>query len=335
MWADSTLWSVVGVAEALSRIPQALGLYWSIRQRLLRERPHLTVVIDAPAIHMRLAGVLQRYGLRCLYYFPPSAWSRNPKRLHQIHSRVSSVIAAFSFNAAQYRKAGLDVHYFGHPLVDLCQPLPRAQALSQLGLEEGTYAAMLPGSRTQEIRLLLPEFLNIARQTRENHPDLQWLLPSANPHIEALIREMLGEPPAWLRIVPGQARTVMNVSRAGLLSSGSATLEASLLDLPHLLCYKLNPFDYWLGSWLRRLGILKVHRFGLPNLLAEHDVVPEYLQEQIQVPKLARELEELLQEGPLRANALQGLAEVRSALGAPGAVAKIAECISQEARRGL
>jgi len=329
LWADSTLWSVVGVSEALLRIPKGIFTYLRVRNRLLRERPDLVIVIDAPAIHMRLAGALKKHGLRFVYYFPPSAWTTNPKRLRQIHQRVEATITAFSFSAQQYRKHGLEVAHFGHPLVDLCQPVPRAQALAELGLPEGHYAALLPGSRTQEIRLLLPVFLEVARR----HPHLVWLLPTANPTIEELVRQAIGQVPTWLKIIPGHSRAVMTVARAGLLASGSATLEAALLGLPHLICYRLNPFDYWLGKTLLRLGLIKVGFFGLPNLIVQRPIVAEFLQDQVQVESLTQAFAPLVLEGPTREQALQDLGQVRQALGKPGVIAQVAHFVEELVER--
>lgn len=331
LWADSSLWSIVGATEALTRIPRFIFDYWRVRQRLLQERPDLVVFIDAPAVHMRLAPVMQRHGLRCCYYFPPSGWSSQAKRLRDIHSRCEALIPTFAFSAEQYAKNRLPVAYFGHPLVDLCIPETRAEALHQLGLPEGHYAALLPGSRTQEIRLLLPTFLETARRLHQEFPHLVWLLPSANTQIGQRIRQTVPNPPPWLRIVEGQSRRVMTVASAGLLSSGSATLEACLLDLPHLICYKFNPLDYLIGCWLRRLQIVRVTFFGLPNLVLQEKVIPELLQHEANPTDLVQLLRPLLQDTPQRQQALQQLARVRQKLGPPGAVSKVAHFIERMA----
>lgn len=342
LWADSTLWSIVGASEALTRIPKGIFTYLWLRRKLLNYAADLTVLIDSPAIHMRLARHLKKAGLRTIYYFPPSAWTQQPKRLREIHSRVEAVVPCFELNARRYRDLELEVAFFGHPLVDLCSRPPRDQALAQLGLPEGRYLAMLPGSRTQEIRLLLPPFLETAERLARVHPQLTWLLPVANPAIGRMIEALMPQCPPWLRRVDSQSRAVMSVSEAGLLSSGSATLEASLLGLPHLICYRLNRFDYWLGRTLVALGLLKVPRFGLPNLVIDDDAVPEFLQHRVEPALLAERLAGLL-HGPARESALSGLARVRQALGAPGAVGRISQfvermaegCSRSEALRGL
>lgn len=329
LWADSSLWSIIGITEAITRVPRFIYDYWRIRRRLLREKPDLTVFIDSPAVHMRLAPVAKRHGLRCCYYFPPSGWSRHSKRLHEIHSKVEALIPAFAFSAQQYAENGLKVAYFGHPLVDLCPPVAREEALRQLGLPPGQYAALLPGSRTQEIRTLLPVFLAAAAQLQAEFPALTWLLPTANPQLGQRIRGLIPRLPPWLRLIEGQSRAVMTVSRAALLSSGSATLEACLLDLPHVICYKFNAIDYFIGKLLLRLKLVRVDFFGLPNLVLQENVVPELLQHQVQPEVLAQLLRPLLVDSPQRTLALQQLARVREQLGPPGAVARVAQFVER------
>lgn len=331
MWADSTLWGTVGVTEALTRIPRMVSLYWKIRQRMVRERPDLVVVIDAPAIHMRLAGIARRHGLRTIYYFPPSAWTNNPRRLRRIHSEVAAVVAAFSYSAGNYRKLGLPIAYFGHPLVDLCRPEPRESCLEKLGLPDGDYVALLPGSRTQEIRTLTPVFLQTVECVRRLDPRWTFLIPAANPQIEALLRDAMPPDVPGIRIVSGRSREVMRVARAGLLASGSATLEAALLDLPHLLCYRINPTDELLFRFLMRLGVLKLPYIGLPNLVLNEGAMPEILQDQVSADNLARRLLDLLHDGPERDRCVSTLERVRQALGPPGAIERVATFVERMA----
>ena len=331
LWADSSLWSIVGITEAFTRMPRFILDYRKIRQRLLSSRPHLTVFIDSPAVHMRLAPVAQRAGLRCVYYFPPSGWSQNARRLRNIHSKAEALIPAFAYSAEQYRKNGLEVAYFGNPLVDLCQPIDRTLALNRLQLPDGQYASLMPGSRTQEIRLLLPTFLEAAGRLRQRFPRLIWLLPTANPQLEKRVREHIPNPPDWLRILPGGSREAMAVSQAGLLASGSATLEACLMGMPHLICYKLNAIDWKIAEFLYWLGLFSVPLFGLPNLVLQQKLVPEYLQQEVRADFLEQRLGPLLEESPERTLALQNLALVRERLGPPGAVARVASFVERMA----
>lgn len=325
LWMESHTWSTIGPGEALARLPGLYLAYRRMRHHLLRIRPALTVVIDAPALHMRLVGFLRRHGLRTAYYFPPSAWSRNPQRMRAIHSRVDGVLCAFQANAARYQELGLPVAYFGHPLVDVLRQAPDAdQARRELGLQ-GPALALLPGSRTQEVRHLLPIFLEVARRLRREQPDLEILLPCATPPLETRIREALAAgSPEGIRVLSGNARLALAASRLALMASGSASLEAALLGTPMLLCYRFGSLDVALGRTLQALGLLRVDRFGLPNLVLGQDVVPELLQDQVEPERLAAEARRLLADGPERTRMLGDLSRVRQALGGPGVV----ECLA-------
>lgn len=328
LWMESHTWSTIGPGEALARIPGLYLAYRRMRGHLLRERPQLTVVIDAPALHMRLVGFLRRRGLRTAYYFPPSAWSRNPRRMHEIHARVDGVLCAFRGNAALYESLGLPVAFFGHPLSDVVRDSPPPEEARRLLGLEGPALALLPGSRTQEVRHLLPAFLEVAARLRRDHPELQVLLPCATPPLERRIRAMLGpEPPEGVRLLSGQARLALAASRLALMASGSASLEAALLGVPMLLCYRFGALDAALGRTLKALGLLRVDRFGLPNLVLEQDVVPEFLQEEVHPDRLELEARRLWEEGPSRERMLADLARVQAALGGPDVVERLARVV--------
>lgn len=327
LWMESHLWSTIGPFEALGRLPALYLAYRRMRHELLKARPEITLVVDCPAIFMRLVGFLRRRGLRTAYYFPPSAWTRNPRRLQEIHDRTDAVIATFGRNAELYEQAGLPVAWFGHPLVDVMARAPSpAEARRQLGLE-GECVTLMPGSRTQEVRLLLPIFLEVAGRLRRDRPDLQFLLPCATPPLERRIRRMLGEPPDWLHVLSGGARPAMAASRLVLMASGSASLEAALLGVPMVLCYRFGVFDAWLGKVLMKLGLLKIDWFGLPNLVLQESVMPELLQEEANADRLEQEARRLLDEGPARERMLADLARVRQALGPPGVVGRVAALV--------
>lgn len=325
LWRESHLWSSIGPGDALLRVPGMLLAYREMRRRLSGERPALTVLIDAPAIHMRLAGFLRRQGLRSAYYFPPSAWTRSPGRLRQIHARTDAVIAAFRGNARLYEELGLPVAWFGHPLRDLVTRVPGPdEARRRLGLRAEEVLTVMPGSRSQEVRLLLPDFLEAAHRLRDRRPGLEVLIPCASPPLEARIRARLGRCPPWLRVLRGQGQLALAASRAALMASGSASLEAALLGIPMVLAYRLGPLDAALGRSLVALRLLRVDRFGLPNLVLGRDVVPELLQERVTPARLVEELEPLLAGGAAREAMVAALAQVGEALGGEGVVEKVA-----------
>lgn len=314
---DTSALSVVGLFEAVPTLKTIWDTYQRMRERLAQRRPDLTVMVDTPAVNMRLADLLRQEGLRSLYYFPPSAWTTNLGRLAQIHSKVDAVVPSFRFNASNYKKAGLEHAFFGHPMVDLFQPKDMVKAQRELDVEPGrTYVALLPGSRVQEIRHILPLFLEVSRRLHRYRPDLHFLLPVASPSIRPLVEEVLGRRCLpHLTLLDGQSRRAMSSSRLAFIASGSATLEAALLEIPMVLCYRANAFDYHFGQTLRRTGILKIHRWGLPNIVLGRDVMPELLQDEANPAKLVELGLELLDSSPTRQRQLDDFKEIRRTLG--------------------
>ncbi len=330
---DSSAWGTIGPSEAIFKVVGIFFAYRKFRWRLVQERPDLTVVIDSPAIHMRLTRYLKPFGLRTLYYFPPSAWSTSGRRMREIHDRVTAVVTTFAFNYRTYCENNLPVAHYGHPMVDLFWPPPSPdQARSRLNLKEGVYVALMPGSRTQEVRLNTPILVEAARQLKRRHPELRFLLPSASPRVEPTITRLIGACPPWLTVVSGRSRDCMAASRLVLMCSGSVSLEAAVLGVPMVLFYRFNAFDYALAWLLTLVGLLKVRRFALPNLVLDEDVLPELFQNQVTPGRLVQEAERLLPSGPERRRHLEGLERVRLALGKPGVVKKVAafaDAISQ------
>lgn len=333
LWMESHTWSAIGPLEALARVPGLYLAYRKMRGRLLQVRPDLVVVIDAPAIHMRLVGWTRRNGLRTAYYFPPSAWTRNPQRLRHIHERVDAVLCAFGANARRYEELGLSVAWFGHPLVDVMREAPSpAEARRELGLD-GPVLTLMPGSRTQEVKHLLPTFLEVAGRLRQDVPDLQVLLPCATPPLERRIRAMVGDAPPWLHILSRGSRVAMAASRLVLMASGSASLEAALLGVPMVIAYRFSAFDIFLGRLAVKLGLFKVDRFALPNLVLDEDIMPEIFQEDVNPDRVEAEVRRLWADGPDRERMQADLGRVQRELGEPGVVDRLAELVDRLADR--
>ncbi len=253
---DISAMGVMGVFEALPKLKGIWDTYHRMRARLVERRPDLTVMIDTPAINMRLADLLRQHSLRSLYYFPPSAWTTNLERLVKINSKVDAVVPCFSYNASNYEKAGIEHAFFGHPLVDLFKPIDPLVAKAKLGVEPNrTYIALLPGSRTHEVRCILPIFVEVVRRLRRYRPDLEFLLPIASQAIEELVRETVGNCDG-IHLIKGHSRWAMASSRMALMASGSATLESALLGIPLVLSYRANTFDPRVGADVEKTGVL-------------------------------------------------------------------------------
>lgn len=326
---DTSWWGSIGASEVLTRLPRIIFSYYRFRAQYARLRPDVTVMIDSPAVFMRLAKFTKKKKLKTIYYFPPSAWSDNPKRMKQIADRVTGVVATFRRNFEVYQSAQIPVEYHGHPMMDVVDVGTRDEALEHLGLPDKRYITLLPGSRLQEIRLMTPILVEAARLLKEWDPTLEFLLPAASTQAHRLIEGQLID---GIRLFSGRAQEMLKVSELALMTSGSVSLEAAVLDCPMVLGYRFNRFDAALGRFLLRIGLLKIDHFALPNLVLDESLVPELLQEEVTPERLFEEATGLLVDGPQRQRMLDGLARVREALGEGPVVSKVADYVYRTAR---
>lgn len=325
---DTSWWASIGATEVLTRLPRIILSYYLFRYKYARRNPDVTVMIDSPAVFMRLAKFARSRKLKTVYYFPPSAWSDNPNRMKQIAERVTGVVATFRRSWETYRASGIPVQYFGHPMVDVVKRKPRAQVLAELGLKEGRYVTLLPGSRQQEIRLMTPILLETAQKLKSWDPNLCFLLPAASPRV---YEKLQGLVPPEVFLYSGQAQEMLSISELAVMTSGSVSLEAAFLDCPMVLGYRFNKFDIALGRFLVRTGILKLKHFALPNLVLDETILPELLQEEVTAERLFEEAKKLLPGGAKREKMLSDLARVREALGRGPVLSRVAEYVYEVA----
>ncbi|MFA5506879.1 MAG: lipid-A-disaccharide synthase [Vulcanimicrobiota bacterium] len=325
---DTSWWASIGATEVLTRLPRIILSYYLFRYKYARRNPDVTVMIDSPAVFMRLAKFARSRKLKTVYYFPPSAWSDNPNRMKQIAERVTGVVATFRRSWETYQASGIPVQYFGHPMVDVVKRKPRAQVLAELGLKEGRYVTLLPGSRQQEIRLMTPILLETAQKLKSWDPNLCFLLPAASSRV---YEKLQGLVPPEVFLYSGKAQEMLSISELAVMTSGSVSLEAAFLDCPMVLGYRFNKFDIALGRFLVRTGILKLKHFALPNLVLDETILPELLQEEVTAERLFEEAKQLLPGGAKREKMLADLARVREALGRGPVLPRVAEYVYQVA----
>lgn len=327
---DTSTWGSIGATEVITRLPRIVWEYYTFRRAYQKLRPDVTVMIDSPAVFMRLAKFAKAERLKTVYYFPPSAWSTNHSRMHQIASRVTGIVATFKRNFQTYQAAGVPVEYYGHPMVDVVKRRTRAEALEALGIEDGQFVVLLPGSRLQEIRHMTPVLVEAASRLRERRPQLRFLLPAASPEVYNRLKVMV---PDFIELHNGSAQEMLTVADLAVMASGSVSLEAAFLNCPMVLGYRFNRFDAAVGRFLLRTGLLKIKHFALPNLVLDETVLPELLQEEVTPDRIVYEAEKLLDPGSEREKMLRDLARVREALGTEPVVVRVADYVHRVALR--
>lgn len=291
-WFDASELAVMGLAEVLRHLPRLLRLRRQLRERLLAWQPDVFIGIDAPDFNLGVERWLKQRGVRTVHYVSPSVWAWREKRAEKIGSSADRVLCLFPMEPPIYARHGVDARFVGHPLADEMPLEPdRLAARRALALDDDRpVLALLPGSRVGEIHRLAADFLAAAAQVVAQQPQLQVVVPMANAHARVAFEQVLGRHPdaaalaPALRVIDGQARTLMRASDVILLASGTATLEAMLAKRPMVVAYKVAPLTFAL---VKGLGLLKVDHYALPNVLAGERVVPELMQHDCTPERLA------------------------------------------------
>lgn len=311
--------SVRGYVEALGSLRKILAIRRALKQQLLDLQPSLFIGVDAPDFNLALERVLKHAGIPSVHFVSPSVWAWRPKRINKVRRAVSHALLIFPFEEEIYRKAGIPATYVGHPLAHALPAPNRKTARERLGLrQDGEYVVLMPGSRLGELKALARLFIDAARKLTERRSQTRFLIPLVNRETRQVFERCLHEsnlganpeaPELPLRILYGHAHDALQAADAALIASGTATLEALLLDCPHVISYKVP----WLTWQIMRRQALQPW-IGLPNILAADLIVPEIIQNQATPENLAQALETLLHDEAARERQLESFRHQRARL---------------------
>jgi lipid-A-disaccharide synthase len=314
IWRDHTGWASMGPLAALPRIPKLLATMWRTAFHLRRTKPDLVVLVDFGVFNVRLAMTLRRlhYAGPVLDLFPPGTWLDDAKKAREV-SAVAVPMTAFEHQERFYKSLGCPVVYFGHPLAGEYHRRPPRPAPPV----DGGTVAILPGSRSGELRHHLPAVIDAFRRLKTRRPNVRGIFGAADDRAarrieRAIVRECLSD----VRVVRGVSAAIADAD-AAWVASGTAVLEAALSGVPAVAFYIITPVLVKLGRTMIK------HRFiTLPNLVLEREVVPELLQEQATPQRLAEEMEAILRDASKQYAEFE---ELREALGPPDALRRCAE----------
>ena len=309
--------SVVGITEILSHLPKIYRLYHHLIKEADRRKPDLAIVIDSPAFNWRVARQMKKRGIPVVYYVAPQFWAWRQGRVRLIRDYIDKALVIFPFEEKFYRDRGVDATFVGHPLADLPQPaIARSDYAAQFHLDPAKqWITLMPGSRVKEVRMNLPTILGAAVRLGDAY---EFLLPVA-PTLDRAFLQSLIDQRTTNRERSGPSITLVSESlpalwhsRAGIVASGTATVEAAMMRTPFVMVYRVSLLTYLLGK-----PRVKVPRFAMVNLIAGEEVVPELVQHDFTAQNVVARLQEILPDGAARSRMLKGLDEVKAMLHAP------------------
>lgn len=320
---DARELNVVGLVEVLRHLPRLYRLLWDLAARGLEQKPDVAVLIDVPDFNVRLARYFRRAGIPVVFYVGPSVWAWRSGRVRRFRRVIERMLVLFPFETEIWRGAGVDTRCVGHPLID---EIPAARRQDQV--ERGTIA-LLPGSRSSELRRLLPVMLEAGALLVARGKAERFVLPVAPTVDPTLLKALIAASGLGERVelIHGTEARRAALARAelALVASGTATLETALCGTPQVIVYRVSPLSWWIGRRLVRVPFL-----GLPNLISGREIVPELLQADLHPESLASKAAELLADPGAQ---LQSLSELRAALGPRGAAELAAEAVLELVRK--
>ena len=297
--------AVVGISEIVSHLPKIYGLFHKLIAEADRSRPDLAIVIDSPAFNWRVARQMRKRGVPVVYYVCPQFWAWRQGRVRLLRKYVNKALVIFPFEEKFYRDRGVDATFVGHPLADLSAPAIDREAYAAINKLDASkpWITLMPGSRMKEVRMNLPTMLESAAKLGS---DYEFLLPVAPTLDRGFLESLVGA--SSIRLVP-EALPALAHSRAGIIASGTATVEAAMMGLPFVMVYRVSGLTYLLGR-----SRVKVPHFAMVNLIAGKEIVPELVQQDFTAEKVVARLHEILPDGLARDRMIAGLGAVRGLL---------------------
>ena len=325
--------AVMGFADVITVLPMFLRKQAYLKQRIREEHPDVLLLVDFAEFNMPLAKFARRQDVSVVYYIPPKAWAWRAGRAKKLAKWADVVAAIFPFEAEFYQNSGANAEFVGHPLVDFAQTsLTVREARGCLNIceaedaQEAPVIGLMPGSRRSEIRHILPVMLAAAANIAQVYPKAQWILPLA----PGISRELIAKcqhglpnvevPP--IQIVEEMTYTAMRASTLLLVTSGTATLEATCIGVPMIILFRTAALNWHIVKALTPLT-----RSGLPNLIAGRDIVPELLQTELTPTALTALTLDFLKHPQKREKQREALRAIYAQLGTAGAAERTAELV--------
>ena len=326
--------AATGLTEALSVLPRTLAAYRRLVEVARVERPDVFVAVDFPEVNFRLGQKIAALGIPVVYYIGPQVWAWRRGRLQTMKRFVTRALVIFPFEERLYQEIGIPVRFVGHPLLDLAKPAVDRDAFRlKHSLDPSSpVVAILPGSRPNELRVILPDLVDAALLIAREVPSVQFVVARA-PNLNGVLFEPLATLEQALRhppcLVERETDAALVAADVVLTASGTATVQTAIHERPMVVVYRLSPLTYLLG---RRF--VQVDAFGMVNLVAGKKIVPEYLQKGFTPDVVAAEAVRFLVDKEHAERTRKKLRSVREQLGGRGASRRAAQQVLEVAEAG-
>ncbi|MCE3226041.1 MAG: lipid-A-disaccharide synthase [Bacteroidetes bacterium] len=317
----------MGFVDVLKNISTIKKNFKIVKKDILEFKPDLLVLVDYPGFNLRMAKWAWEQGIKVDYYISPTVWAWKENRVETIRKYTNKMFVILPFEEPWYqKKRNLKVYFIGHPLIDAIEQkkpnlVPREEFISKNNLEQKPIIAVLPGSRVQEIERMLKIMLDVTLK----YKDYQFVVAGANT-LDKKYYEPLTK--YNIKVVFNQTYELMNYSEAGIIKSGTSTLESALFDLPQVICYKAGGLSFKIGKML-----VDVKYIGLPNLIMDKPIVKELIQDELTSENISAELNKLLNDSAYRKEILDNYNKLKSMLGGTGASERLAKELYNDATK--
>lgn len=319
---DSAHIGVIGVVEVIKHYAEIRRALKLMQQLVATERPDLLVCVDYKEFNFKLARYAKQQGIKVLFYVSPQVWAWRPGRVKAYGKVIDMMAVIFPFETAYYDAENVPVRYVGHPSVDKVHAhYSKDEDLMRFGLDKNKpIVGLLPGSRANEIKRMLPVMLAAAEKVQANLPECQFILPQADSISDALLEQYISQSPLTIMVIKNQPYDVIQCCDAVMTTSGTATLEIALLTVPMVITYKLSSVTYWLGKWLVNTPFI-----GLPNIVSGKSIVRELIQHDATAENLSVEIMRILTDTAYADEMGQNLMHVKQQLGQGGGSKNMAQ----------
>lgn len=324
LFFDLTKIAVVGFTEVLKNLFLFRKIFYGFIKKAEQEKPDAIILVDYPGFNLRLAKELKRRGFKIIYYISPQIWAWGEKRIEIIRETVDKMIVFFDFEKEIYGKKGIDAEFAGHPLLDQAKPtLTKDEFIKTLSLDsKNPIISLLPGSRNTEVEKIFPIMLDAAKFIFEEFPQAQFLVLSSSSVDINTYHGLIKNSPLPIRMLDSQHYNAISSSDLALVASGTATLEAAILNTPMLIVYKVSFL-----TWAYAKKLIKIPYIGLVNVVAGKKIVPEFIQFSARPELISKEAIELLKNREKYVNLQKELSQIKTHLGEPGASRRSAQSI--------